>query len=295
MQNTARETQPVSWSEITEVIKSNPHRNKGLSEIRAQPNMEATVASAATVPWMTKGWTYKASEVRAHPMTLALLATDPLYEISAPNTRKGIEKDAAMELATDFDTLYSRHNGRGRGWVKTQMTSELNLWAGGGTDQPFDWTSLLDKRKILSALIDIVCVKYGVRIVVWWSEHKKLSVWPLTESADDASWASAPMLNIEVLSSGEAHIIELEEVRVRSTEWMKVFESIGEWQWTRPSTWPSISSKSLGDLKTEYSESAGQGRLEALPKRIDKETLANVIYRYQWMEMRLAKKEGGFY
>ena len=105
MQNTARETQPVSWSEITEVIKSNPHRNKGLTEIRAQPNMEAAVASAATVPWMTRGWTYKASDVRAHPMTLALLATDPLYEISAPNTRKGIEKDAAMELATDFDTV----------------------------------------------------------------------------------------------------------------------------------------------------------------------------------------------
>jgi len=174
------------------------------------------------------------------------------------------------------------------------MTSELNLWAGGGTDQPFDWTLLLDKRKILSALIDIVCVKYGVRIVVWWSEHKKLSVWPLTESSDE-SWLSAPLLNIEVLSSGEAHIMQSEEVRVRSVEWMRVFETIGEWRWTRPITWASIGSKSLADLKTEYSEMAGQGKLEALPKRIDKETLANVIYRYEWMEVRLAKKEGGFY
>jgi hypothetical protein len=227
-------------------------------------------------------------------MTAVLLATDPLYDISAPNTRKGIEKDAAMELATDFDMLYANHNGRGRGWVKTQMTSELNLWAGGGTDLPFDWTSLLDKRKILSALIDIVCVKYCVRMVIWWSEHKRLTMWPLVEP-DDQSWASAPILNIEVLSSGEAHIMQCEAVRVRAADWMPVFETIGEWQWTRPSTWPSISSKSLGDLKAEYSELAGSAGLDALPKRIDKETLANVIYRYQWMEIRLAKKEGSFY
>lgn len=291
MQNTVRDTQPVSWSEIADVIKLNSHRTKGLPEIRSVFGME-TVESA--VPWMSKGWTYRTSDVRAHPMTAVLLATDPLYDISAPNTRKGIEKDAAMELATDFDTLYANHNGRGRGWVKTQMTSELNLWAGGGTDLPFDWTSLLDKRKILSALIDIVCVKYCVRIVVWWSEHKRLTMWPLVEP-DDQSWASAPILNIEVLSSGEAHIMQCGAVRVRSAEWMPVFETIGEWQWTRPSTWPSISSKCLGDLKAEYSELAGSGGLDALPKRIDKETLANVIYRYQWMEIRLAKKEAGFH
>ena len=89
--------------------------------------------------------------------------------------------------------------------------------------------------------------------------------------------------------------MEFEMVRVRSAEWMKVFETIGEWQWTRPSTWPSIGSKSLADLKTEFSELAGEDRLTALPKRIDKETLANVIYRYQWMEMRLVQTEGGFY
>jgi hypothetical protein len=291
MQNTAREAQPVSWSEILDVIKTNPHRNQRLDLISTIPAIDG---EGAVIPWMGAGWQYRTSDIRAHPMTLVLLATDPLYEISAPNTRKEIEKEAATELATEFDTLYAKHNGRGRGWVKTQMTSELNLWAGGGTDLPFDWTSLAEKRKILSALIDIVCVKYCVRIAVWWSEHKRLSVWPIAEP-DDESWRSAPLLNIEVLSSGEAHVMQSGEVRVRAQEWREVFKKIGEWQWARPITWPGIGSKSLGDLKTEYAELAGRNEADALPKRIDKDTLANVIYRYHWMHLRLDEKEGGFY
>ena len=291
MQNTVRDTQPVSWTEINEAIMRNPHRNRCLDPISAVPTISNT---AAAVPWMAKDWTYMASGIRAHPITVALLATDPLYEISAPNTRMTIEKEASTELLNEFDTLYANHNGRGRGWVKTQMNSELNLWAGGGTDQPFQWTGLLENRKILSALMDIVCVKYCVRIAVWWSEHKKLSVWPINEP-DDQSWASAPILNIEVLSSGEAHIIESKDLRVRANEWVELFTTIGEWQWTRPLTWPSISAKTLKDLKADYAEVAGEQLAEQLPKKIDKDTLANLIYRYQWIDIRLTSKESSFY
>jgi hypothetical protein len=290
MQNTARDTQPVLWSDIEQAINCNSQRRACVDEISAVRGIDV---KATPVTWMTPGWTYRDSDTRAHPLVAALLATDPLYEISAPNTRKGIEKEAAIELANEFDTLYAKHNGKGRGWIKTQMTSELNLWAGGATDIPFDWTNLAEKRKILSALIDIVCVKYCVRIAVWWSEHKRITVWPVVES-DDHSWESAPLLNIEVLNSGEAHIFQLDEIRSRPTEWTRVFETIGEWRWIRPNTWPGIGSKSLADLKSEYSELTGKEESE-LPKRIDKETLANLIYKYTWTDVRLAKKEATFF
>jgi hypothetical protein len=243
---------------------------------------------------MAPGWTYATSSFKATPLGLALMAVDPLYEISAPNTRRGMEKDAAVELAAEFDALYAKHNGRGRGWVKTGMSTELGLLAGGATETPFDWTALLDKRKILSALIDLICTKYTVRMAIWWSDHKKLSLWPLSES-DDESWASAPILNIEVLTSGEAHVLSNNEgdVRVKPASWTSVFRTIGEWQWTRPATSPSFASKTLSDLKTEYAEIAGSNA--NLPKKIDKETLATVIYKYECLEMRLAAKESGFY
>jgi hypothetical protein len=291
MQNTARDTQPVSCAEIVQAISSNPHRNKTVEAILSTG---AITDKATPVAWMAPGWTYAPSTFRATPLSLALMAADPLYEISAPNTRRGMEKEAAVELASEFDAMYAKYNGRGRGWVKTGMSTELGLLAGGATETPFDWTALLDKRKILSAVIDVICMKFTVRMAIWWSDHKKLSMWPLNET-DDESWASAPILNIEVLTSGEAHVLTSAEgdVRVKPAIWTNVFKTIGEWQWTRPATAPSYASKTLTDLKTEYAELAGDSA--TLPKKIDKDTLATVIYKYEILQMRLVAKECGFY
>ena len=294
MQNTARDTQPVSWSDIEQVIKMNPHRKRCVDPIR--PEIGAIQEEVANpVTWLP-GWTYAPATFKATPIGLALMATDPLHEISAVNTRREIEKESATELANSFDEMYAKHNGRGRGWVKTATSAELSQWSAGATEVPFDWTALLDKRKILSALIDLVCVKYGIRIAVWWSEHKKLCMWPIYES-DDSSWDSAPILNIEVLTSGEAHVLLSPDSDIRSKPavWANLFKTIGEWQWVRPSTSGSIAGKTLTDLKAEYAGIAGESAASLLPKKIDKETLANVIYRHQCLEMRLSPKEHPFY
>jgi hypothetical protein len=293
MQNTARDTQPVSWSDIEQVIKVNPHRRRCVDPIRTDAvAIDEQVNSVAWLP----GWVYANANFKATPISLVLMATDPLYEISAINTRREMEREAATELANEFDALYAKHNGRGRGWVKTATSTELSQWAGGATEIPFDWTNLLEKRKILSALLDLVCVKFGIRMAVWWSEHKKLSVWPVQET-DDESWASAPILNVEVLTSGEAHVLMNadNDIRVKAAAWTGLFKTIGEWQWIRPSTSGSIGGKTLTDLKADYSAIAGEQQAALLPKKIDKDTLANVIYRYQCMEIRLAPKEMPFY
>jgi len=294
MQATVRETQPVSWSDIENVIRLNPHRHRTLDTVMSTSVKSDTDAKA--VSWMPSGWTYANSSFFATPISIVLMATDPLYEISSTNTRRSMEKEAATELAEKFDEMYVKYNGRGRGWVKTAMNSELTQWAAGATERPFDWTSLLDKRKILSALIDITCTKYGVRLAVWWSEHKKLSVWPLQE-ADEVAWESAPVLNIEVLTSGEAHVLVNPDgdVKVKPVFWLKIFKTIGEWQWVRPATAPSISTRTLTELKAEYSEVLGESALESLPKKVDKETVAMLIYKYNLTNNRLVSKEGTFY
>ena len=204
-----------------------------------------------------------------------------------------MQKDAASELALEFDSLYVKYNGRTRGWIKTSLNVELGKWAGGATDVPFDWTSLLEKKKVLSALLDIVCVKYAIRIAVWWSEHKKLTVWPLHES-DDEAWLNAPILNVEVLSSGEAHVILNPDgdMRIKPCSWTPIFKTTGEWQWTRPGTSPGLSAKTLTELRADYTEIAGETMAETLPKKVDKETLSNIIYKYDWMSIRLVKDEG---
>ena len=123
MQNTVRDSQPVSWSDIEQVIRTNPHRSRKLDPVTAAAAGVIQEDSKATaINWMPAGWTYANSSFLATPLSLAIMATDPLYEISATNTRRSMEKEAAMELAVDFDTMYGKYGGRSRGWVKTNMS-----------------------------------------------------------------------------------------------------------------------------------------------------------------------------
>jgi hypothetical protein len=297
MQSTVRDTQPVSWSDIDKVISMNPHRNMTLDPIRGECAESVKDIDADAVNWMPAGWTYADSSFLATPISIALMASDPLYEISATNVRRSLEKEGSTELAEKFDDMYSKHGGRTRGWAKTAMNSELTQWAAGATERPFDWTALLDKRKILSALLDITCVKYGIRIAIWWSQHKKLSLWPLQESVDDVSWESAPIINIEVLTSGEAHVLVNPDgdIKVKAASWLNLFKTIGEWQWTRPATAPTIGTRTLAELKEEYGMVAGEKALASLPKKIDKDSVAVLIYKHEWVEGRLLQKEQSFY
>ena len=114
-------------------------------------------------------------------------------------------------------------------------------------------------------------------------------MWPLQESHDEA-WLNAPILNVEVLSSGEAHVILNPEgdARIRPQFWASLFKTIGEWQWTRPGTSPGLSTKTLTELRADYAEMAGEIMATTLPKKIDKETLSNLIYRHDWMNVRLS-------
>ena len=288
MQNTARDAQPVSWDKIEEVINTNSRRHIDLPDINCQ--IESGI-NETSVPWLPEGWTYANSEFRATPLGLALMATDPLYEISSPNTCRSLEKEAGMELALEFDSLYNNYNGKSRKWVKTHVNTELGKVAAGATDLPFNWTGLLDNNKVLSAVIDIICVKYDIRIAIWWSEHKKLSLWPIEEG--DGVHYDTPIMNIEVLTSGEAHVLKgpNSDCKIKPSQWLALFKTIGEWQWVRPATCPSISGKTLTELRSEYSEIVGDVVAERLSKKVDKDTLANLIYKTKWLENQLIQKE----
>ena len=113
MQNTVRDTQPVSFTDIEQAIRCNPKRGSKLEPISFVHPILSTVDA---ITWMPKGWAYANSDFCASPISMALMATDPLYEISAINTKRILEKEAASELAFDFDSLYNKYSGRSRGW-----------------------------------------------------------------------------------------------------------------------------------------------------------------------------------
>jgi hypothetical protein len=289
--NNIRDSQPVSWEQIEAVINSNSRRFADLEDINT--GVENGIRESA-VPWLPEGWTYANSEFRATPLSLALMATDPLYEISSPNIRRSLEKEAGMEMSLEFDDLYNKHNGRLRKWVKSHLNIHLGNAAAGATDQPFNWTGLLDSIKVLSAVVDIICVKYNIRIAIWWSEHKKISLWPIEESEHVQN--DTPIMNIEVLTSGEAHVLKgpNSDPKIKPAQWLSLFKTIGEWQWVRPLTCPSLSGKTATELRSEYAELVDTSTMERLSKKIDKDTLANLIYKTKWLELQLTEKDACF-
>jgi hypothetical protein len=100
-----------------------------------------------------------------------------------------------------------------------------------------------------------------------------------------------------VLTSGEAHVLVNPDgdIKVKAASWLNLFKTIGEWQWTRPATAPTIGSRTLTELKEEYGILAGEKALASLPKKIDKDTVAVLIYKHEWVEGRLLQKEHTFY
>ena len=53
MQNTARDTQPVSFSDVEQAIRSNPKRNMKLESITS---IHPVVSTIDSILWMPKGW-----------------------------------------------------------------------------------------------------------------------------------------------------------------------------------------------------------------------------------------------
>lgn len=141
------------------------------------------------------------------PLVIGLEHVDPLYIGAPERTKRAIECECAQRLEAQLDALYKSEAGRSRGWTKVGLDGMIKPRCASGGDlreldrakKAFSWMAV-GEDKAASAFLDFVCVAKGIRIAVWFSEAKKIIVFP----AADASAAVAPRDDSEAAAATKA-------------------------------------------------------------------------------------------
>jgi hypothetical protein len=121
------------------------------------------------------GWTEESSQVIGDIVSCVLWIREPMYRAASASVRRCMEKDEAAALLHASETAWKTHHGRGRGWVRKHLEEDLRLRAGGGDPAPDAWEAVRTQRRA-ALLMDYVCVFRGLRVALWWSDQRTVSV-----------------------------------------------------------------------------------------------------------------------
>jgi hypothetical protein len=141
------------------------------------------VAAAAAAPAV-------AEKRSVDPVVLGIEHADPLYPGAPSRTRHAIEIEEAQRLEARLDALYKSEAGRSRGWTKVGLEAMIKPRCASGGDlkeldrakKPFVW-ALLESDKGLMAFLDFVCVAKRIRVAVWDTAAKKITVYPAADAS----------------------------------------------------------------------------------------------------------------
>jgi len=173
----------VAWSEIEQAIQMNPQRGVSLSgEGAASASILSLPSGEATLAWLPGGgWTEDDSMTVLDGVALSLWVRDPMYRAASAPIRRSMEMEEASWLLHESESAWKEHNGRVRGWIRKHLEEDLRLRAGGGEPAPDAWESIRGTKRA-ALLMDYICIMRGLRVALWWPDHKTVTVLPAAES-----------------------------------------------------------------------------------------------------------------
>jgi hypothetical protein len=138
------------------------------------------------------------------PIVIGIEERDVLYTGASARTKQQMECEEAQRVEGTLADLYKSQGGRSRGWTKTCLDQMLKpRCASGGNikdldraKQAFTW-QLVGDNKEHSAFLDFVCVAKRIRIAVWFTEEKRVLVYPAADYAGVEEIANYPLYNVE--------------------------------------------------------------------------------------------------
>jgi hypothetical protein len=214
----------VPWAEIEAAIKLNPQRGVSLfGEGAASASVAAMPSGEAKLKWLP-GWTEDDSMTVADPVSLSLWVRDPMYRAASLPIRRSMEMEEAAWLLTGSEAAWKEHNGRVRGWIRKHLEEDLRSRSGGGEPAPDAWETIrTTKRSAL--LMDYICKMRGLRVALWWPEHKTVTVLP----ASGSSVTEVVQFNC---LSGRIMMAGGGEFRVTGASWPALLEKAGDITWS---------------------------------------------------------------
>lgn len=133
-----------------------------------------------------------AAKYAIDPVLLGISLFDSLYEGAPQSTKHAIEKEVAMKLEAELDTLYKSNNGRSRGWTKVGLESMIKPRCASGGDlkelgrakKTFLW-NLVQDDKGMSAFLDFVCCARRIHCIVMDTDKRVGFLYPAADQMGD--------------------------------------------------------------------------------------------------------------
>ena len=225
----------VPWSELEAAIQTNPQKSICLQGGKASTSI-ASIPTDTGVAWLP-GWSEDGSVSIKDGVALSLWIRDPLYRIAAPNIRRSMEMEEASWLLHNSETAWKQHNGRVRGWVRKHLEEDLRLRAGGGDADTEAWETVKTTKRA-SLLLDYICIVRGLRVALWWPDHKAVTVVPLTGSPPGTPVSQLNCLSRRMLL-GPA---------ITAIEWPTLLTK-NDFVWAPPASAASIGSQTVAQIQ----------------------------------------------
>jgi len=229
----------VSWEEMEAAIGANPQKAAMLQSGAASASVTA-LPTETVLPWLS-GWTEDTTLTVSDAVSFALWVRDPLYRVAAPAIRRSMEMEEAAYLLNSSETGWKQHNGRARSWVRKHLEEDLRVRSGGGDPAPDAWDSIRTTKRA-ALLLDYICVMRGLRIALWWPDHKAVTVVPLMSSV-------APVISQLNCLSGRMLIGPSSEFHVPRASWPDILlKAPAEFTWVPPASAPSVGSQTVAQI-----------------------------------------------
>jgi hypothetical protein len=218
----------VPWANMQAAILANAQRGTGLG-LRGASGAVAAMPAEEAVPWLPAGWTEDTTLTIADAVSFALWIRDPLYRTATPTVRRAMESEEASALLNASEAAWKEHNGRVRGWVRKHLDEDLRQRSGGVDPAPDAWEAVRTARRA-ALLLDYVCVMRGLRVAIWWPEHKTVSIFPAAGGVP----AGTPLVQLNALSGRV--LVGSQGATMVATAWPALSVQAAEFSWAPPLT-----------------------------------------------------------
>ena len=163
----------VRWDEMEAAIAANTQKHVGIGG-GAVTRSVSSLPTEVGLSWLP-GWCEDTLTL-TDGVALSLWIRDPLYRVATPSLRRSMEMEEAQYLIHQTEVM-----PKGRSWVRKHLEEDLRLRACGGAPAPDAWEISMKVRRA-ALLLDYIFTMRDLRVVLWWPNHKAVSVIPMTGS-----------------------------------------------------------------------------------------------------------------
>jgi hypothetical protein len=216
----------TSWNNLQSAIAVNPNRHCSLDILQKQTMHIIEAPPEWLLSVGAKGWTSIHESLSNHPITIYCALKDPFFRFGTKASQNNSIRCSLSELSQRFDEVYSKNNGRKRGWIKKDFVAWFLR-----TEAQDSWTWTFDaclQDKLSSSVCDFISLSLpNITIAVFLPGKELIFQYPISERIHEK------VLCID--GSTGCCISAPSGLLASRSEFRSLCSKLG-WKWTAPSS-----------------------------------------------------------